>query len=490
MPETAPAPLPPAVSPTLAAGEALDRRRRAGERILALASGEIGLPVLPELRERLAAAADRNDYGPVPGGPKLRTAAAGYWSRRGLPTDPDRVVCGPGSKPLLYALLLALGGDVVLPTPSWVSYAAQATLAGARPIPVPTPPGEGGVPDPAALRTAVTAARAAGRRPRCVVVTVPDNPTGTVATPGTLRRLGQAARELDLVIVSDEIYGDLVFDPGARGASPAAYAPERTVVTTGLSKNLALGGWRIGIARLPDGPLGDDLHARLVAVASQIWSSCPAPVQAAAAYAFAEPPEVAARLAASRRLHEAVARAVARRLVAAGAALPPVRATCYLYPDFAPLREHLARVHAVHGGDGLAAVLSERYGVGVLPGTAFGEAEHALRIRIATGRLYGETEAERTAALAAADPLRLPWIRASLDRLTEVLAELTGIRSVEIEPAEPAEPTGTEPAGAEPAGAAVSRSAVAPATTTTSCPTPARSPVRVTPTTQEGPARS
>ncbi|WP_066953284.1 pyridoxal phosphate-dependent aminotransferase [Streptomyces lushanensis] len=424
MPDLAPV----AMSATLAADEALTRRRLAGEQVLSLASGEIGLPVLPALRERLAAAADRNAYGSVSGNPALRTAAAGYWGRRGLAVDPGLVVCGPGSKPLLFALMLAVGGDVVVPVPSWVSYSAQADLAGVRSVPVTTRPGEGGVPDPAALRDAVVLARARGRNPRCVVVTVPDNPTGTIASPDTVRRLAQTARELDLVIVSDEIYCDLVFDPAGRAVSPAVFAPERTVVTTGLTKNLALGGWRMGIARLPDSALGREVHTRLVGIASQIWSSTAAPVQAAAAYALEEPPEVVAHITASRRLHEVVVRAVARQFAAVGAELSPVRATCYLYPDFEPLRDRLARVHGVRGSEGLAALLSARYGVGVLPGTVFGEHERPLRIRAATGRLYGESEAERTAALTAADPLRLPWISASLNRIAEVLDDLTGWR--------------------------------------------------------------
>jgi aspartate aminotransferase len=419
-----PEPVPVTMSATLAADAEMARRRRAGEQVLSLASGEIGLPVLPELRDRLAAAAGRNTYGPVAGSPELRFAAAGYWERRGLPTDPDLVLCGPGSKPLLFALMLAIGGDVVVPVPSWVSYAAQARLAGARPVHVRTLPGQGGVPDPAALRTAVTAARAAGRDPRCVVVTLPDNPTGTVAEPDTLRRLAAAARDLDLVIVSDEIYCDLVFDPADPAVSPAVFAPERTVVTTGLTKNLAVGGWRMGVARLPDSPLGRRVHGRLAAVASQLWSSTAAPVQDAAAYAFAEPPEVVAYVAAARRLQETVVRAAAERFAAAGAELTPVRATAYLYPSFEPLRDHLAAAHGVTGGDELAALFARRYGVGVLPGTAFGEPGQALRIRAATSGLYGGTGPEQTAALAAPDPLALPWIRASLDRLAEVLGDL------------------------------------------------------------------
>ncbi|HET9380979.1 MAG TPA: pyridoxal phosphate-dependent aminotransferase [Streptomyces sp.] len=420
-----PPPAPVSMSATLAADAAMARRRAAGERILSMTSGEIGLPAHPALRERLAAAAGDNAYGPVAGSEALRAAAAGYWARRHLAVDPGLVVAGPGSKPLLFALMLAIGGDVVVPVPSWVSYAAQARLAGAHPVPVPTRPGEGGVPDPDRLREAVAHARAAGRDPRAVVVTVPDNPTGTVASRATVTALAAAARDLDLVVVSDEIYCDLVYDTSAPAESPARHAPERTVVTTGLTKNLALGGWRTGVARLPDSDLGRALHTRLVSVASQIWSSPPAPVQTAAAYAFAEPPEITAHIAASRTLHETVVRAVAARFTAAGALLPPVRATSYLYPDFTPLRDHLVRAHGIHGGDDLARWLTDRHGLGVLPASAFGEPGEALRVRAATSRLYGDTDEQRRAALTAPDPLALPWITAATDRVAEVLTALT-----------------------------------------------------------------
>jgi aspartate aminotransferase len=131
------------VSATLAANEALARRRRRGEPVLPLAFGEAGLPVL---REALAAAAGRNAYGPVAGLPDLREAVAGYWTRRCLPTGADQVICGPGSKPLLLGLLLAIGADVAVPRPSWVSYAAQAGLIGVHAHQVPAPDGEGGPP--------------------------------------------------------------------------------------------------------------------------------------------------------------------------------------------------------------------------------------------------------------------------------------------------------------------------------------------------------
>ena len=411
------------VSATLAANETMDARRRRGEPVLPLAFGEAALPAHQMLRTALARASGFNSYGPVAGHAALREAAAGYWARRGLPTDAEAVICGPGSKALLFGLMAAIGGDVAVTRPSWVSYAAQASLAGRAAHFVPGP---AGVPDAERLARTVAAARAAGRPVRSVIITLPDNPTGRLAPPAAVRALCSVAQAHDLIVISDEIYRDLVHDADAPYASPAVLSPERTVITTGLSKNLALGGWRLGVARLPEGGLGRELRARLLGIGSEIWSAPAGPVQQAAALAFGEPRELAERVALSRRLHARVARATARRFAAAGAAVPAPQAAFYLYPDFSPLADVLRGRHGVTSDESLAALLLHKYGVGVLPGSAFGEESGRLRLRVATSMLYGDTDGERTAALNAADPCALPWIAASLARLDEVLTDLTG----------------------------------------------------------------
>jgi aspartate aminotransferase len=197
------------------------------------------------------------------------------------------------------------------------------------------------------------------------------------------------------------------------------------VVTTGLSKNLALGGWRLGVARLPDGRLGRELRTRLLGIGSEIWSAPAGPVQQAAALAFGEPPALVERVALSRRLHARVAREVAFRFASAGASVPAPQAAFYVYPDFTPLADLLRRRHGITSDEGLAALLLRRYGMGVLPGSAFGDERWRLRLRVATALLYGETDEQRYAALNAADPCALPWIAAALDRLEEILADLT-----------------------------------------------------------------
>ena len=412
------------VSATLAINEETERLRAAGRPVLPLGFGEAGLPVHPSLVEALSRAASHASYGPVVGIEDLRTAAAGYWDRRGVPTDPSQVVAGPGSKPLLYALLQAIGGTIALPRPSWVSYAAQASLLGLPVVGVPTLPGEGGVPDPERLEAEAVHARRAGARMRAVVLTLPDNPTGTLASVATVRAVCEIAHAHDLWVISDEIYRDLVHDRERPFLSPAEVIPDHTVVTTGLSKSLALGGWRIGVARFPGSKRGARLGSEVAMIASEIWSAPAQPVQRAAAWAMTEPECLRERVRLSRLLHGRVARAVAAEFRAVGAVLPSPQAGFYLYPDLGEHRDLLRSSRGIDSGPALATALLEGPGIATLPASAFGEPEEALRLRVATSRLYGDTWEQQEAALASDDPTSLPWLVEEFGQLRSGLAWL------------------------------------------------------------------
>jgi aspartate aminotransferase len=409
-------------SATLAVNEKIAIRRAQGKRVLHLGFGEAGLPVLPSIAEALHGAVSRNSYGSVVGSQQARLAAAGYFERRGLPTDPERVVFAPGSKALLYGVLASLRGDLVLPVPSWVTYAAQAALTGKRVISVPVPKSAGGVPDPERLESALHEARQEGANPRILILTLPDNPTGTAAGADLVKRVCDIADRHELVVLSDEIYRDLTYDEGDH-LSPATLLPDRAVVTSGLSKNMALGGWRIGFTRLPHGELGEEIKDHLVGVASEVWSSMATPMQEAAAYVLNEPDEVASHLAASRRLHASVSRAVHEVFVEAGAACRKPNAAFYMYPDLSNLRPSLP-TQRVATGEQFAELLLERHGVAVLAGEHFGDDPLAFRFRVATSLLYGTTDEQRWEALQCDDPVSLPWIADALNHLRSALAEL------------------------------------------------------------------
>lgn len=408
----------------LALNEEIARRKAAGAPLVHLGFGESLLPVPPVVRDWLADGAGRTAYGPVAGDTAVRTAVAGYWERRRLPTDPEQVVVAPGSKPLLMALMAVVDGDVLLPRPSWVTYAPQARLFG-RPVHhVPIPAGHGGAPAPDSLRETVRAARRHGGRPRLLVLTSPDNPTGALAPPEAIRQLCAVAADEDLLIVSDEIYRDLVHSPDLPFLSPAEVVGDRTVVTTGLSKTLGLGGWRIGAARFPDGPLGARLRSDVLAVASEVWSTLAGPMQEVATRVFEEPPVITTHVRAAAGLHGAVTRAVHRIVTAAGADCRAPEGGFYLYPDFAPVR-HKLRERGVTDAYSLQRHLLDELGVAVLGGHHFGDCPAALRCRIATSLLHGDDGTQRNLALRSPAPERVPHIAAALDRLTHAFGTLT-----------------------------------------------------------------
>src|SRR5262249_29945597 len=156
---------------------------------------EASFPLHPKLRAALGRCARRTAYGPVLGVPPLRKAIAAYLGRqRGLDIAADQVVVGPGSKPLLYALVHVLRGDVLIPAPSWVSYVPQVRLVGRRAIPVETDARDHHRLAARALDEAVRRATAAGADPRVLIVNSPSNPTGGMFDRDDVEALAAWAR--------------------------------------------------------------------------------------------------------------------------------------------------------------------------------------------------------------------------------------------------------------------------------------------------------
>ncbi|MFE7122437.1 aminotransferase class I/II-fold pyridoxal phosphate-dependent enzyme, partial [Streptomyces sp. NPDC057654] len=298
------------------------------------AAPESGLPVLAELAEQLAAVAGRAEPEPAGGGPALRTAACGYFARRGLWTGAEQLVAAPGAQPLLLALLASVGGDVLLTRPCAAWYTPVARLAGGDSYHVPVPAECGGVPDPFALLETVRRIRREGGRPRALVLSVADDPTGTLVPPETLHEVCEAAEAEELLIISDETWRDTRYDAhGTMVVGPAEMCPGRTVVLTDLAGSLTPAAWPAALARLPDTAYGRALRARTLSTCTAVRAQLAPPVAAAAAYALDEPEPVRARTAAAARLFGALAAAVYGRLTLAGALCRPPQAGPFLYAD-------------------------------------------------------------------------------------------------------------------------------------------------------------
>jgi aspartate aminotransferase len=415
----------PPLSPTLEINERIRALQSRGESVVHLGFGEAGLPVANILIDTLVAAAADNAYGPVAGSGALRESVAGYFSRRSLATEPRQVMVGPGSKALLYATLLALDGDVVVPKPSWVSYVPQISLTGHQSIPVPIPAEAGGIPDPDHLRERLDAARENGLVPKAMIITQPDNPTGTVASRARIEEIASIARDYGLWVIADEIYRDLTYTP-SDFVDIAEFLPEWSIVTSGLSKSLALGGWRIGIMRVPDHDEGRKVLDAVAAIGSEVWSSVSAPVAAAAKVAFDEPPAVVDYIARAWTLHAKVSRAVFKVFESSGATCRAPQGAFYMYPDLEFARGY-ADSRGIMTDIEMATHLLEEFHVAVLPGSAFGDDADRFRFRVATSLLYGATAQERLNTLdwAMSGSADLPsHIADSIEMVDEMLKAL------------------------------------------------------------------
>jgi aspartate/methionine/tyrosine aminotransferase len=226
------------------------RLQGAGRRLASLMRGQPDTPTPPHIVEAAAAAlrAGRTGYPDNQGEPHLRQAVAEALARqRGLDYDAaqeilitDGATCG-----LSTALAVAInpGDDVLLPSPIYDAYQSPIALWGGRAVSAAAGIENGRFCiDRAALEAAWTP------RTRVLLLNTPWNPVGTVLGRDELESMMAFAQERDLLVISDEIYQNLIYD-GRTHVSPAslsADARERTVVVNSLSKTYAMTGWRVG----------------------------------------------------------------------------------------------------------------------------------------------------------------------------------------------------------------------------------------------------
>src|SRR5215467_9028898 len=189
-------------------------------------------------------------YTPASGIKEVREAVAGFVSRTLKCGDVDaaEVVLVPGSKNVLLFTLLACiepGDEVILPDPGYPAYHSQVNFIGGIPKLVTLREETGFRLDLDELRSLVSP------KTRMIIINTPQNPTGGILTEDDVKTVCEIAQEHDLMVVSDEIYSQLVY--GFHHVSPLGQPGmrERTVLMDGLSKSYAMTGWRLGYAVAP-----------------------------------------------------------------------------------------------------------------------------------------------------------------------------------------------------------------------------------------------
>ncbi len=350
-------------SVTLAINEESNRLMAQGQHIYKLGLGQSPFPGPTHVIEALRLSAGEKDYLPVQGFEPLREAIANWITRRlGIEATSDEIMIGPGSKEILFLIQMVHEGVLCLPSPSWVSYAPQARLLGKHVELLPTDLKTGWRLDPAVLDR--HAASKPG--PRLLLLNSPNNPTGVSLGADRLHALADIARRAGMVIVSDEIYGDLHHRGEHR--SVASYYPEGTIITGGISKWCGLGGWRLGFAHFP--PLLRPLLERLKAAASETFTSVSAPIQHASIAAFKPHPAMDDYLVDCRRLLARLGARLAEQLRSVGGELPEPEGGFYLFPSFDAFGEALMR-RGIHSSEAMCKTIMDETGVATLPGVCF-----------------------------------------------------------------------------------------------------------------------
>lgn len=369
-----------AKSGTLSLNETSRALAEAGRSVYRFGFGESPFPPPRRVQEALRSAAYRKDYTDVAGLPALRESVAAFHHEAdGYPVQPSQVLIAPGTKPLLHNIMRAFQpAEVYIPGPSWVSYATQARLAGHKVIGIPTDfEGRWRV-EPDVLERVILREGAADRQ-KLMVLNYPGNPDGLTYSYEELEALTAVLRRHGVWVIADEIYA--LLDHRGQHVSLARLYPERTLVTTGLSKWCGAGGWRLGALILPpDAPTA--LHDALVGLGSETYSCAPAPIQVAALTAYELDVELHSFLAAQRRILRAIGSVVHRALVEAGIRAHAPQGGFYLLLDFSPFSERLIE-RGILSDSQLCDRLLADTGVALLPGGAFGMPAGSFTARLA-----------------------------------------------------------------------------------------------------------
>jgi aspartate aminotransferase len=204
-------------------------------------------PVVDAVRAAVASGRDR--YVSPRGVPALREAVSAYLkSTRRVDSAAEQVLIAPGCKMALALAMMALiepGDEILYPDPGFPIYPSFTRGLGATPVPFFLEERNRFQPSIAEIETKISS------RTRVLIFNSPNNPTGTVFSDETLRRLADLAAKHDLWVISDEVYARILFSGEYLSIWSLAGMAERTIIIDGFSKSFAMTGWRLGYAVAP-----------------------------------------------------------------------------------------------------------------------------------------------------------------------------------------------------------------------------------------------
>lgn len=249
-----------------------------GKKIYKFGFGQSPFQVPDVIVDELKNNAFQNKYLPMQGLFELREAVAKYTSKKkNYEYKAENIIIGPGSKELMFLLHVIFDGEIILPAPSWVSYAPQAILGRNKTHILETKRENNWFPTAEELEELILKDK---NKNYLLFLNSPNNPSGQVCK--NLNEISEVVKKYNLIILSDEIYSELTFDDDYQSISN--FCPEKTIISTGLSKWCGAGGWRLGYFIIPDSL--KSIRDTINVLASETFSAVSAPIQYASIKAY------------------------------------------------------------------------------------------------------------------------------------------------------------------------------------------------------------
>ena len=359
-------------SSTLRINEISKKLESDGKKIYKFGFGQSPFEVPNDVIDELKNNAHQNEYLPMQGLNELRNAISKYASvKNNNNYKEENVIIGPGTKELMFLLQQLFDGDILLPAPSWVSYAPQALISRNKTHWITTTRENNWFPTTEEIEKIILKNK---DKNYLLFLNSPNNPSGQICS--NLKEISNIAKKYNILILSDEIYSELSFNENFKSISQ--FYPEKTIISTGLSKWCGAGGWRLGYFLIPEAL--KELRDSLKILASETFSSVSAPIQYAAIAAYSNNHDE--YINNSRSILKAVGEYVYENLKSNKININKPQGGFYLMPEFL--------IEKFSTAEEMCSNILKGTGVALLPGSDFGFSKERMITRLSFTDFNGD----------------------------------------------------------------------------------------------------
>ena len=360
------------ISATLNMNEVAKELESQGKEIFKFGFGQSPFKIPEDVILELKKNSYQNMYLPVQGLQELRNSIAKNISKnKNYNYKAENVLIGPGTKELMFLLQVIFDGDILLPTPSWVSYEPQAILGENKVHWIETRREKNWFPTCEDIEKIILKNK---KKNYLLFLNSPNNPSGQICT--NLEEISNIVKKYNILVLSDEIYSELTFESNYNSISNLC--PERTIISNGLSKWCGAGGWRLGYFIIPNEL--KNLRDSLKILASETFSSVSAPIQYAAIAAYEN--DHTDYLNSSRNILKTIGRYVYENLKSNKVLVNKPQGGFYIMPEFVDKK--------YNNSEEMCSDLLKSTGVAILPGSEFGFSKKKLIARLSFTDFNGE----------------------------------------------------------------------------------------------------